>query len=266
MEENARIIQEKNRTFRGAGPAEIFLTLVERTDELWRVEGEGDMIGDRPIRVTVVPRTRPEAPMSDSPSLRLHCCLDRLKEGDSSARDELLDLASGRLRSLAHRMLLDDRRVRRWEETADVLQGALIRLCRALDAAPPTTPQEFYRLAALQMRRELIDLARHHYGPQGAGAHHATAQLEKGRVDTQAHEPADVTLEASRGAAWTEFHEQVARLPDEHREVFDLLFYQGLSQADAAEVLGVHERTIKRRWQAARLRLHEAMGGEMPGF
>jgi DNA-directed RNA polymerase specialized sigma24 family protein len=37
-----------------------------------------------------------------------------------------------------------------------------------------------------------------------------------------------------------------------------------LSQAEAAEVLGVNERTIKRRWQSARLKLHDAMKGEVP--
>ncbi len=68
-----------------------------------------------------------------------------------------------------------------------------------------------------------------------------------------------------RLAEWTGFHAQVEALPEEEREVFDLLFYQGLPQAEAAAVLGVSERTIKRRWQAARLALHEALGGRLPG-
>jgi DNA-directed RNA polymerase specialized sigma24 family protein len=33
---------------------------------------------------------------------------------------------------------------------------------------------------------------------------------------------------------------------------------------ESAEVLGVSERTVKRRWQAARLKLHEALHGEVP--
>jgi RNA polymerase sigma factor (sigma-70 family) len=71
-------------------------------------------------------------------------------------------------------------------------------------------------------------------------------------------------LQPDRLAAWTEFHEQVERLPEEEREVFSLLWYKGLSQAEAAEVLGVSDRTIKRRWQSARLHLHEALGGQLP--
>ena len=67
-------------------------------------------------------------------------------------------------------------------------------------------------------------------------------------------------------AAWTEFHRQIDRLPDEEREIFDLLWYQGLSQAEAASLLKVSERTVKRRWQSACLKLHRALGGELPGL
>ena len=63
---------------------------------------------------------------------------------------------------------------------------------------------------------------------------------------------------------WSEFHQQVERLPEEEREVFDLLWYQGLSQAEAGQVLGVTERTIKRRWASARLRLHRVLKGTLP--
>ena len=46
--------------------------------------------------------------------------------------------------------------------------------------------------------------------------------------------------------------------------MFDLLYYQGLSQADAAIVLGVCEFTVKRHWRDARLALHELLGGQWP--
>ena len=44
---------------------------------------------------------------------------------------------------------------------------------------------------------------------------------------------------------------------------FDLDRYRQLSRL-AAELLGVSESTVKRRWQAARLALHEALHGEVP--
>ena len=60
---------------------------------------------------------------------------------------------------------------------------------------------------------------------------------------------------------WTEFHEAAARLPDDLRAVFDLLWYQELSQAEAAALLGVAVPTVKRRWLKARLRVQQALGG-----
>jgi RNA polymerase sigma-70 factor (ECF subfamily) len=57
---------------------------------------------------------------------------------------------------------------------------------------------------------------------------------------------------------------QVAALPDELREVFDLIWYQGLSRAEAAEVIGISERTLMRRWQEARLTIFDALDGKLP--
>jgi RNA polymerase sigma-70 factor (ECF subfamily) len=188
----------------------------------------------------------------------------RLQAGDQAARNALLACAGERLRRLAHRMLRTYPRVQRWEQTDDVLQNALLRLCRSLNDVPPQTAVDFLRLAALNIRRELLDLAKHYYGPLGHGAHHATVNLE-GETDTAPPEAAaGPTWEPSRLAAWGEFHRQVERLPDEEREAFDLLWYQGISQAEAADLLQVSARTIKRRWQSARLKLYEALGGELP--
>lgn len=206
--------------------------------------------------------------MSDHPTVHLQQCLDRLQAGDSSARNELVAYACDRLQRLTRKMLKDYRGVRRWEETGDVFQNAMIRLCRALNEVSPRNLLDFYRLAALQVRRELIDLARHHSGPLGMGANHAsmgpTPAGESNNLPP-AYDAVDVTTEPSRLALWTEFHRQAERLPEEEREVFDLLWYQGLSQIEAAAVVGVTDRTIKSRWRSARLKLHEALGGNLPG-
>ena len=73
-----------------------------------------------------------------------------------------------------------------------------------------------------------------------------------------AEEPAEL-------AAWAEFHAQVERLPDDERAAFDLLWYQELSQAEAAEPPGISLRTVKRRWASARLRLQGVLGDTLPG-
>ena len=68
-------------------------------------------------------------------------------------------------------------------------------------------------------------------------------------------------MRPDRLALWTEFHEQVNRLPEEQREVFDLIWYQGLSFTEAAAVLGVAARTVTRRWHSALLAVHDALDG-----
>jgi RNA polymerase sigma-70 factor (ECF subfamily) len=189
--------------------------------------------------------------------------LDRLRAGDDSARAQLLACARQQLERLTHKMLRGWDRVHRWEQTPDVMQNALVRLYRALSECRPATAAEFFRLAATSIRRELQDLAKHYYGPHGAGANHATpnwrargdqageaAAWEFGQVD---EDPAELAI-------WTEFHAGVALLPDAERAAFDLLWYEELPQAEAARLLGISERTLKRHWAAARLRLGRILG------
>ena len=201
--------------------------------------------------------------MSDTDSRLsiLQHLLPRAVTGDQAAVDALLRHCGDRLTILTRRMLGDFQRVRRWVETDDVLQNALVRLLGALRSVRPQTPRDFFALASLQIRRELIDLARHFYGPQGIGAHH-DSRPAAGSSNSGGHDPADVRHEPASLAEWTELHELVDALPAEEREVVGLLFYQGLSQAEASEVLNVPLRTLQRRWHDALCRLHRAWKGE----
>jgi RNA polymerase sigma-70 factor (ECF subfamily) len=193
----------------------------------------------------------------------LQGCLDRMRAGDRTAQDELFRRACGRLEGLTRKMLKGFPGVHRWVQTDDVLQNALVRLLRALQEVQPATVREFFGLSAEQIRRELLDLARHYYGPQGQGANHAT---QSGHADP-AHphyEKADNSHEPCALAVWCEFHRQVSELPDDEREVVNLLFYQELTQAQAAALLNVTVRTVQRRWQSALLKLHRFLKGQWP--
>lgn len=201
-----------------------------------------------------------------SQSEQIQVLIDRLRAGDESARNDLLNCACAQLERLTRKMLRGFPRVQRWEQTLDVMQNALIRLYRTLAEVQPATVQDFFRLGALNIRRELLDLTKRYCGPLGHGANHATlgVQPQGERAPPSPLDQPDVDDEPSRLAAWTEFHRHVEGLPEEERELFDLLWYQGLSQAEAAQVLQVSERTIKRRWRSARLNLHNALHGQLP--
>ncbi len=198
-------------------------------------------------------------------STEIQMCLDRLRQGDDSARSALLECACDRLTRLARKMLRRFPQVRRWEETDDVLQNAMVRLRRALETTSPVSVRSFVNLAALQVRRELIDLARRYDGPQGIGANHESQALTNGSGDSPVERIAAAeTNDPEHFESWTRFHQTVESLSDENREVFDLLWYQGLTQAEAAQVLDLSEKTVNRRWVAARMRLGMALGGQLP--
>ncbi|MDZ4821561.1 MAG: sigma-70 family RNA polymerase sigma factor [Planctomycetota bacterium] len=198
---------------------------------------------------------------SQNPSVRIQRCIERLLRGDLTAREELLSCAGERMQRLTHKILRDFPQVQRWEETADVMQNASLRLYRAIESVQLTDSRHFFRLAALQIRRELIDLARHYQGPQGAGAHYVTqAPADAGNSTTKApFEAVEATQYPQKIAEWADCHPRAGELPEEEREVFDLLWYHGISQDEAAAVLNCNVRTIKRRWRAARLRLADVL-------
>ncbi len=187
--------------------------------------------------------------------------LDRIEAGDLAARDELLRGVGKQLERLARKMLRKFPGVGRWADTHDVLQNAILRLLRALQEVRPANTREFYGLAATQIRRELLDLARHFYGPHGQGANHAS--LAPGGASPPG-EPADKD-DPDDLERWCAFHEQVEQLPAEEREVVGLIFYHGWTQAQVAELLQVAERTVRRRWDAALVKLHQGLNDQHGG-
>jgi RNA polymerase sigma factor (sigma-70 family) len=208
------------------------------------------------------------APPAHAPysSTQIQFRLDRLRAGDAAARDELMEVACGRLTRLARKMLRGYPSVRRWEQTDDVAQNAALRLWRSLGEVQPTSVLGFIRLASTQIRRELIDLARHYDGRDAPGRHHAVRDGSDGSGGLpDPPDPGTDTDDPAHLVDWTEFHGQIEALPVAAREMFDLLWYQGLSQAEAADLLGLTERVVRYRWRAARLQLLERIGGRLPG-
>ena len=198
--------------------------------------------------------------MTTGDTTRVRSWLDLMRAGDKDARCRLIEHSCERLRLVTRKMLHDFPKVHRWEETDDVFTAAMTKLHQCLETVQPESPRHFYNLAATHIRRVLIGMARRYYGPMGVGANHDTnADGEKGQPK---YECADCGTEPSTLMEWTDFHEQVECLPDEEREVFNLLWYEGLGQEEAAEMLGISQRTIRRRWQDARVRLSEARMGE----
>jgi RNA polymerase sigma-70 factor (ECF subfamily) len=119
---------------------------------------------------------------------------------------------------------------------ADELLGAIAeRLLKSLLEARPRTVCEFYALANQQMRWQLNDLAGR------LDDQPAAAELLEGVVPAPARSASGLTPDGRR------MLRAIDALPQDEREVFDLVRIQGMTQAEAAHVLGVSVVTVKRR-------------------
>jgi RNA polymerase sigma-70 factor (ECF subfamily) len=173
------------------------------------------------------------------PSAELQSLLDRWGVGDATT-GALFERADARFRLLARRMLRGYPKLRAKEQTDDVWQAAALRLMRALPRVRPVTVRDLVGLAGEQIRRELIDLARRHRRRP------VTAEGGLSWAD-------DASGDSERLERWAALHEAAGRLPEPVRQTFELVYYAGLTHAEAARILGVSIRTIGDRWRRARL-------------
>lgn len=170
--------------------------------------------------------------------------------GDQSAEPivrAVLDRAVRRLHLICTNMLY--RKYRRLTVPPlnlepDELLGAVVeRLLKAMRSVRPGTVRQFFALVNQHIRWELNDVARRLDGQP--------TLVELDEQKTTAPSSGDSLL----SAGGHRMLQAIDRLPEEEREVFDLLRIQGLTQVEAAEVLGVSARTVQRRLNHALLLL-----------
>jgi RNA polymerase sigma-70 factor (ECF subfamily) len=177
--------------------------------------------------------------------------------GDTAAEPavrELLDRSVGRLRLLCATFLYKVYpRLTRPPvnlETDELLGDVVAGLLTALRKTRPPTVRRFFALANQHMRWQLNDLARR-LDERPAAA----ALAESGVAASPASTASGLSPDGLR------MLEAIEGLPDDEREVFDLVGIQGLTHAEAAAVVGVSEKTVQRRLNRARLLLAERLAG-----
>jgi RNA polymerase sigma-70 factor (ECF subfamily) len=136
---------------------------------------------------------------------------------------------------------------------ADELLGAVVeRLLKALREARPQTVRQFFALANQHMRWELNEMARRLDEKPGA------VELREGLV------PAPVSSDSGLTPGSRRMLAAIDGLPEEEREAFDLVRIQGLTQAEAGQVLGVSAATVNRRLNRGLHLLLEALDDLRP--
>ena len=138
-------------------------------------------------------------------------------------------------------------------QTNELLGAVVERLLKALREVRPTTVRQFFALAGQHLRWELNDIARR-LDTQPTGV-----ELGDGVVPAPAVSDPDLSPTARL------ILETIGNLPDDEREVFDLVHIQGLTEAEAAAVLGVSARTVQRRLERGIQLLTERLGDLVPG-
>jgi RNA polymerase sigma factor (sigma-70 family) len=138
-------------------------------------------------------------------------------------------------------------------ETDELLGGVVAGLLTALQKVRPQTVRQFFALATQHMRWQLNDLARLlDERPRAA------ALAESGVAAPPASGDSCLSPDARRMLA------AIEGLPEDEREVFDLVRIQGLTHTEAAEVVGISVKTVQRRLNRARLLLAERLADLRP--
>ena len=134
----------------------------------------------------------------------------------------------------------------------EMLDAVVERLLKAMRSLRPPTVRQFFGLVNQHMRWELNDVARR------LDEQPAAVELHDDMVPAPASSGSVLTPEGRR------ILKAIDELPEDERDVFGLLHIQGLTQGEAAEVLGVSIRTVQRRLNHALLLLAEQLDDQRP--
>jgi len=138
-------------------------------------------------------------------------------------------------------------------QVEELLGSVVKRLLKALRDARPKTVREFFALSNQHIRWELNDLARR------LDKQPPDASLPEGVVPAPESSGSRISPSASR------MLEAIESLPADEREVFGLVRVNGMSQFEAAQLLGVAALTIRRRLNRGLRLLTEQLADLRPG-
>jgi RNA polymerase sigma-70 factor (ECF subfamily) len=133
-----------------------------------------------------------------------------------------------------------------------MLRHSVAGLLTALRKTRPPTVRRFFALANQHMRWELNDLA------ERLDERPAAAALAESCVAAWPPSASGLSPDARR------ILKVIEGVPEDEREVFELVGIQGLTHAEAATVVGVSEKTVQRRLHEARLLLAERLADLRP--
>ena len=183
--------------------------------------------------------------------------LSALAGGSPTAAEKLIPLVYDELKRLARSYMRRERQDHTLQTTA-LVHEAYLKLVRQR-ATNWQGRSHFFGVAAQLMRRILTDHARGHLRKKRDGAH-IVLPLDEGLVFSPEHSEDLLKLD--------EALERLSKLDVRQSKIVELRFFGGLSVEEAAELLGVSPKTVKRDWAVAKAWLHAELrstDGDVPG-
>lgn len=172
------------------------------------------------------------------------------QQGDRGAENRLFELLYRKLREVAVQCMRDEARCRTLGPTA-LVHEAYIRLSKS-HHLEISDRKHFLALAARVMRQILTDTARARRSEK-RGGDPSRVELAESMVKTDSEADEIVAVDRALTRLSRQFPRQAV--------LVELRYFGGWSLEEAAAAMGVSERTARREWQVARVRLKEAIDG-----
>ena len=196
--------------------------------------------------------------LDSNTTIALQDLLSQLQSGENveTIKKQLVARAYSRLRILAHKMLNSYNRHAIDEETEGLVAEAYLRLDRSLDDLQPETVRQFFGLAALQMRRHLLDKLRSIHG-RGQEKRPKISSLDPKDASTPGLE---VALETPL-APWSaiDILEALDELDERERDCLTMQHWYGFTHQEIANLLQLSTKTIQRSCNMAIIKLNERL-------
>ncbi len=174
--------------------------------------------------------------------------------GNKAALDQLMPLVYDELHRLARRYLSRERPDHTLAATA-LVHEAYLRLVDQRSSRWQNRAH-FFGISAQLMRRILVDYARRRGAVKRGDGTRAISVVEA--ADRAPADAVDILqLDQALG--------RLAALDSQQGRIVELRFFGGLTVEEAAEVLGISPRTVKRSWRSARAWLYRELQQEAAG-
>ena len=171
--------------------------------------------------------------------------LRQVKAGNTAAESRLLEVVYPQLRKIARQYLRRERTGHTLQPTA-LVNEAYLQLAGQMEKDWQNR-SHFYAVAAQLMRRILVDYARQKKAAKREGSRRKVELTDALAI---ASDRLDEIL------AIDEALSRLAAFDPRRSKVVEMRFFGGMTEEEAAEVLGVAARTVKRDWSIAKAWLH----------